>query len=230
MAKRRKTNATSKANGRKAPPNRTDESVKAEKSGKPPTKAQAEKEIVVPIEVLVKAHADSLQHLSGAGYLYALIAATAGNEYHTDSYIVFRDQVLKECGSPADPMECMLLEQLLLAFHASGRLHVRSAIAKHHTVATACADAAARLQAEFRRSLLALEDYREKVANRSKSAETSEARTENEAESKTRNGCDPKKKTRGNKLGSNDEEMPEWLKRRMQPPTPVASPPAVGTG
>ncbi len=62
--------------------------------------------------------------------------------------------------APSDPLEAMLVEQLALGHHAIGRTHVRAATAGNADAAKIYYSAAARLQGEFRQSLLALKAYR----------------------------------------------------------------------
>lgn len=60
----------------------------------------------------------------------------------------------------------MLVEQIALAHHNIGRLHVQAARAETIQQANAYNSAAARLLAEFRRSVLALKSYREPPTTR----------------------------------------------------------------
>src|SRR5262249_42206623 len=70
-------------------------------------------------------------------------------------------QLFQEVGNPSDPLERMVIEQLALAHHCIGRLHVKSASSKTMHEATAYIAAAARLMTEYRRSALALKTYRD---------------------------------------------------------------------
>jgi hypothetical protein len=54
----------------------------------------------------------------------------------------------------------MLIEQLMVAHHNVGRLHMQAAAARDLEEARICNAAAVRLMAEFRRSALALRTYR----------------------------------------------------------------------
>jgi len=70
------------------------------------------------------------------------------------------DDLFKGLGSPTDPVERMLAEQLALAHHAVGRLLACGASRAADPEVTACHASAARLMAEFRRTALALMAYR----------------------------------------------------------------------
>ncbi len=78
-------------------------------------------------------------------------------------YLEYCNRLLQDCGVPTDPIETMLIESLALVFHCAGRLHVQSAYATESDASTTYALAAARLNAEFRRGVLALADYRAKL-------------------------------------------------------------------
>src|SRR5262249_40233525 len=68
---------------------------------------------------------------------------------------LYLGDLMRESGSPADPLERMLLEQLVLAHHTIGQLHVRAGTSQTAEAAGAYAGAAARLLAELRRTALA---------------------------------------------------------------------------
>lgn len=76
------------------------------------------------------------------------------------AYKAYRDQLLADCGSPTDPIEVMVIEQLAIAHMNFGFLQVRGTNAPTIQAAGVYASAAARLMAEFRRSALALQAYR----------------------------------------------------------------------
>ena len=60
----------------------------------------------------------------------------------------------------------MLLQQLVLAHHAVGKLHFRAGSTKSPDESCACVAAVARLMAEFRKTALSLEAYRAPTAKR----------------------------------------------------------------
>jgi hypothetical protein len=109
----------------------------------------------------------------------------------------------------------MLIEQIALAHFHIGRLHLKSCSTAQAPLAVAYADAATRLTAEFRRSALALEDYRAKQIARCQMADgvpmlEPEGKVTPERKSQ-------KKKTTSKMKPTENEETPEWLRKRMTP-------------
>ncbi len=76
------------------------------------------------------------------------------------AYKLFRDRLLVECGSPIDPIEIMLIEQLALSHLNTGRLHFKSATADGLEAARTYGALAIALAGEFRRGAMALKAYR----------------------------------------------------------------------
>ena len=108
--------------------------------------------------------AENLKQKGMPGYLYGALAGLLGHDFDVETFGLYLDGFLREAGSPADPVERMLLEQLALAHHVIGRLHVRAGCREGLEELKAYHAAAARLLAEFRRTALALKTYREPVA------------------------------------------------------------------
>lgn len=73
----------------------------------------------------------------------------------------YLESLLRDAGATQDPVEQMLIEQIVFAHHAIGMLHKRAASAPELDQIEVYHAAAARLLAEFRRSVLALKKYRE---------------------------------------------------------------------
>jgi hypothetical protein len=92
-------------------------------------------------------------------YTTAVKNAIRRTETEILGYDRYVTDLLQEAGNPSDPVERMLVEQLVLAHHKIGSLHAEAAGAKG-TAAALCNAAAARLMAEFRKSALALKTYR----------------------------------------------------------------------
>jgi hypothetical protein len=90
----------------------------------------------------------------------------------TAAYQIYRDRLLADCGSPSDPIEVMIIEQLALAHINTGLLHCRAANSGSVEGASVYLGAAARLMAEFRRSALALQAYRAAARQLEHKAET----------------------------------------------------------
>lgn len=112
--------------------------------------------------------AEKVQELSCAGFLFGV----TGKLYPGADILPFKiylDNFLESAGIPSDPIERMLLEQLALAHHAMGRLHVRAGMRENMDEVSACHAAVARLMGEFRRHALGLQEYREASAKRTKS-------------------------------------------------------------
>ena len=124
--------------------------------------AQANSPNQVSREELERADAAVLRDHAFPGYLYAC-TGLINKGMMPESFKAYIDNLLDECGSPHDPVERMLIEQLALAHHNIGRLHVKSSIASSHEESVAYAAAATRLTAEHRRLAAGLQDYRAKA-------------------------------------------------------------------
>ena len=179
-------------------------------------------------------HAVNLRDVTGAAYLYGSTAGALSGNLGTDAYQRYRNQLIADCGSPRDPLIVMLLEQLALAHHNAGRLYLLSAQSKSWGENTALVAAAARLMAEYRRSLQALDEYRRKAAPASDSSgqTASDGRTNGKATSKAK-PAKARRPTAGKKASANGQaskgEVPECLKERMRGKTLAALQPGGGT-
>ena len=127
-------------------------------------------------------HAECLKHSTVGTYLYGSMTACLGEKIVPEAYKTYAVQLLQEAGSPSDPIERMLLEQLALAHHNVGRLHIEAARAEGLEQAKLFNSAAARLMSEFRHSALALKTYRapsvstgDRMGSRSSQATTDES-------------------------------------------------------
>jgi hypothetical protein len=105
-------------------------------------------------------YADPLRDGAAAAFLYSTMTGFFLN-VDVASYKALRDRLIADCGDPDDPIEIMLIEQLMLAHFNTGRLHYRAATANQLDEARAYAGAAVNLASEFRRGALALKAYRE---------------------------------------------------------------------
>lgn len=94
-----------------------------------------------------------------------LTAAALGYKeaFEPAAYEKFLERVVEDCGSPSDPIERMLIEQITLAHYRIGVLHYRSADAETIDAGKIFSSAASRLLGEFRRLALALNTYRGKT-------------------------------------------------------------------
>jgi len=93
--------------------------------------------------------------------------------FDVKGYRAFLDRIFADAGSPSDPVEVMLLEQLVLAHLRAGQLQAQAGMAEGLEAVRLYNAAAARLLAEFRKTALALKSYREAPARRDRAgAET----------------------------------------------------------
>lgn len=83
-----------------------------------------------------------------------------GNDFPVEGFLAYQDQLMESLGNPKDPLLRLLIQQMLWAHFAAGFLHVQSAAAETPETANCLSSAASRLTAEYRRSLLAIRDYR----------------------------------------------------------------------
>jgi hypothetical protein len=106
-------------------------------------------------------YAGHLHETSASAYLYCSLADVF-REVGPESFKLYLLQTLEAAGSPSDPIERMLIEQICLAHHNIGRLHVKAATADHLEAERTYIGAAALLTGEFRRSVTALKAYRDR--------------------------------------------------------------------
>ena len=104
-------------------------------------------------------YAAHLHETSGSAYLYCSMAQVF-REVGPESFKLYLLKVMEDAGNPTDPIERMLVEQICLAHHNIGRLHVKAASAQSLEEARIYVGAAALLTGEFRRCVLALKAYR----------------------------------------------------------------------
>ncbi len=71
-------------------------------------------------------YARHLAETSGAIFMYTSMGGIF-READALAFKKYRDRLLIDCGSPHDPIEVMLIEQLALAHLNAGRLHFRAA-------------------------------------------------------------------------------------------------------
>jgi hypothetical protein len=92
--------------------------------------------------------------------ILALRAAGMGSNVPVEGWRLYLDDFVRRAGSPSDPVEKLMVEQLALAHNAICKLYVRAASADDAALSEVCFAALARLLAEFRRLTLALKEYR----------------------------------------------------------------------
>ena len=77
-------------------------------------------------------------------------------------YRVFLDDKIRESGNPSDPVENMLLEQTIICHLCSMQMLVQAHEAQGTEASEMYMSAGSRLSAEFRKTALALKEYRKK--------------------------------------------------------------------
>lgn len=90
-----------------------------------------------------------------------LATAMGMDEYFTvKGFRAYLDKIRKEAGDPTDPIEVMLLEQLVVAHLRAAQLQGDAGQAQGLEATRTLNNAAARLLGEFRQTALALQSYR----------------------------------------------------------------------
>jgi hypothetical protein len=113
-----------------------------------------------PSPTAVSEHfAAHLSETSASAFMYFCMAGVF-RQADAMAFKLFRDRLMIECGSPADPIEVMLIEQLALAHLNTGRLHFRSATADSLEAARTYGMLAIALAGEMRRTALAIKSFR----------------------------------------------------------------------
>ena len=108
-----------------------------------------------------------VSELSAAGVLSVVIGKNLKSSVHPAGFKLYRDQLLKASGDPSDPLEAMMLEQIMIAHHRVLCLHAEAAQAETPELIEVLNSAASRLTAEFRRLCLAVREYRARADPRS---------------------------------------------------------------
>jgi hypothetical protein len=115
----------------------------------------------IELDQLVEAQAEELRQFSATTYLIGSVAnPIRENVQQPLAYKRYLDQVMEDAGNPGDPIERMLVEQLVLAHHNSARLLMEGVLAEGLEQKKLLNSGSLRLMAEFRHSALALKTYR----------------------------------------------------------------------
>jgi hypothetical protein len=114
-----------------------------------------------PPVLTTEQQAGALHTFAPGAYLYGVTGAVLGPSMKVPGCGAYLDELTRQAGSTTDPIEQMLVQQLVWAYHAIGVLHVQAGSSKRAAEVTAYHAAVARLMAEFRRSSLALQAYRQ---------------------------------------------------------------------
>ena len=94
----------------------------------------------------------------------AALATAMGVEskIETSGCRVYLDDLVKDSGNPVDPVEIMLLEQTAMCHLLSMKLQSKTSGAEGTEAIELYLSGAARLSSEFRKTALALKEYRKK--------------------------------------------------------------------
>jgi hypothetical protein len=94
----------------------------------------------------------------------AALAAAMGveNKIATSGCRVYLDDLISESGNPSDPVEIMLLEQTAMCHFLSMKLQSKASGVEGTEAIELYLSGAARLSSEFRKTALALKEYRKK--------------------------------------------------------------------
>jgi len=109
--------------------------------------------------------AEAIKQTSAAAVLATCLGKTYGKVIGSNGFKAYVEANLEAAGNPKDPIERMMIEQLLIAHHRIGELHAEAACAENPEVATLYQVTAARLMNEFRKTSLALREYRTPVTS-----------------------------------------------------------------
>jgi hypothetical protein len=100
-------------------------------------------------------------------YLFPTQLATlVGEQFRWPGLRVFVNSIMNEAGNPADPVERMMLEQLIMAHQRLCKLHVQADAAKTPESQKVLNTAATRLMGEVRRMALSIRQYRQPASPR----------------------------------------------------------------
>lgn len=103
--------------------------------------------------------AGQIRESAGAAFLYGSMAGLFEN-VGTAAFKIFRDRLLADAGNPTDPIEVMMIEQIVLAHMNIGRLQFKSASTDSLEAAKVYGGLSIQLLGEFRRNCLALQAMR----------------------------------------------------------------------
>ncbi len=146
-------------------------------------------------------YANHLRDSTTSLFMFCSMSQTL-KDVEIGAYRLFRDRLVVDCGSPTDPIEVMLIEQLALAHLNVGQLHHKGATAGSVECAGVYLAAGARLMAEFRRSALCSKEYR---GPQGKSAKCTETDQPGEPAAELEPAGDPGEKCADIKLGTSEE-------------------------
>ena len=180
-------------------PRITAEGLRAEEARQ--AKSKGRQAAAPPEPLSPEQQAENLRQFGGAVSAYAAGAGVFGPGFDIPTFKIYLDDFLKAMGSPTDPLERMLVEQLATANLAIGRLHMRAGASKSAAEASVCLGAVARLMAEVRRTSVALHTWQASRGKQTKAARTATKRKKKVAAGASGRAED--KKSGDSKLRSN---------------------------
>ncbi len=192
-----------------------------------------------PFSEPVERSTDELKLMAApALYLFSLVNGTLNTGNCPDPCIDYLLRFRNNCNTPSDPMEQMLAESVMLAYHALGRLLVASASTTDTDNIVGLSAAASQLMGELRRGALAYQAYRFKAReNKRAAANELQATKSKKSQRAKRNGdviknrkavdsprkrSSREKKAPDSKLGSNGNKLFPCIAKRFELPAPVA--------
>ncbi len=114
-----------------------------------------------------QAQAEAIKQTATAAALATCLSKTFGKVIGSNGFKTYVETTLEAAGTIKDPIERMLTEQLIVAHHRITELHAESACADTPKIKELYNAAALRLLNEFRKTALALREYRTPVASKS---------------------------------------------------------------
>jgi hypothetical protein len=126
-----------------------------------PTDSPSTKTAEAPPRVGAQQGADFLRDQAFAVFMASTIDRDLAARLPVDSFEIYHANLLKELGSPTDPILKMIAQQLVVAHFTFLRLQVRVAHAKSREECGILGTTACHLMAEFRRSATTLNEIRQ---------------------------------------------------------------------
>jgi hypothetical protein len=113
---------------------------------------------------VTKAFSENLRTMGAGIYLYAG-SHRLFDQLTSASFVRYTQGIVQDAGDPSDPLERLLVEQLIQISHAASRLLVKASLVGSAEGSALLHATAARLFGEYRKGLLALREYRTSVAS-----------------------------------------------------------------
>jgi hypothetical protein len=110
--------------------------------------------------------AEKFDKIAFPAILTAILRPQMSNQVPPEVFPAYVNKILRDAGSPQDPVERALVEQITLARHHAALLAARSANTAAAKEAAMLATASTRIHAEMRRMALALKEYRQAAGGR----------------------------------------------------------------